>query len=388
MNTTDKVGGRLFVTVSILLPKSASCGQNTDEPIVLGAIFSVTGPAGFLGGPQKKTVKMLVEKVNKAGGVFGRPLEVVIIDDSGKEEKTIDAFSMLVEEKEVLAVMGPSRNGNTMAIKDLASEYGIPLVSCGAHEMIVDPVSPWVFKTAPNESAAIRHIFQHMQNNGISKIAFVYDKTSFGWIGLDQFEKLSPEYGIKIVFEERYDVDATEKDIRSLLNRIRKDDNVQAVANWSILPVQTLVPRLMKEMSMDMPLYHSHMFGNIEWAREADRAVDDVIFPGLRLIIGEELGDRDPRKAGLVEYRKDYESMYESEDASMFGGFAYDAFWLIVNAIREVGPDREKVRAALEKEEFIGVSGHFKMSPEDHHGLDMDSFSMLTVKDGKFTLLK
>ena len=88
-----------------------------------------------------------------------------------------------------------------------------------------------------------------------------------------------------------------------------------------------------------------------------------------------------------MEYKRKYESRYQ-EPVSTFGGHAYDAFWLIVNALKAVGPDRAKIRDYIENtKNFVGTGGIFNFSPEDHNGLDIEAFEMLTVKNGKFTLL-
>jgi branched-chain amino acid transport system substrate-binding protein len=99
------------------------------------------------------------------------------------------------------------------------------------------------------------------------------------------------------------------------------------------------------------------------------------------------LPENHPQKKVLVAYKKAYEARYQ-EDASAFGGYAHDAFAALVKAIGEVGPDREKVRGAIEgMKGFVGTSGVFSFSPADHNGLGMDAFEMVTVKDGKFVLL-
>src|SRR5512133_2759390 len=86
------------------------------EPIKIGAIFSVTGPASFLGEPERNTVKMLEAQINKAGGVLGRPLEVIVYDDETDATKAVTAFDRLVKKDQVVAVVGPSTTGSTLAI--------------------------------------------------------------------------------------------------------------------------------------------------------------------------------------------------------------------------------------------------------------------------------
>jgi len=96
------------------------CAQAADKtPLKLGAIFSVSGKASWLGDPEKKTVLMIVEQVNKAGGVNGYPLEVIVEDDEGLEPKAVNAAEKLINKENVLAILGPSVSGNSLAIKPI-----------------------------------------------------------------------------------------------------------------------------------------------------------------------------------------------------------------------------------------------------------------------------
>ena len=364
-------------------------GADTDsDTIKIGAIFSVTGPASFLGEPEKKTAEMLQEQINAAGGVLGKPLEIIIYDDEGDEAKTQELAKKLLFEDEVVAIIGPSRSGNTMAIKDLMDENKTVLISCAAAEAIVDPVSPWVFKVYQKDSFVARHILQHMQDNGITNIAVLYGNTGFGQEGLKQMKAFAPEYGVSIGYEAHYDPSATEGDFETLLTQVKAGPSLQAVVNWSILPAQSIVPRKMEQLGIGLPLYHSHGFGNIQYARDAGEAAEGVIFPAGRLIAAYELPDGHPHKDVLVNYRSAYEERY-GEDISTFGGHAYDAIYILVNAFKNAGTadDKAALRHAVESLEFPGTGGMYRFSPEDHNGLGMDSLEMLTIRHGGFALL-
>jgi branched-chain amino acid transport system substrate-binding protein len=105
-------------------------------------------------------------------------------------------------------------------------------------------------------------------------------------------------------------------------------------------------------------------------------------------LVADVLPDDHPQKAVLVKYKTDYETKYK-EDASTFGGHAYDALMILVKAIETAGADKEKVRDAIENMQgFVGTGGVFNFSATDHNGLDMDAFEMLTVKDGRFVTYK
>ena len=379
-----------ILTVCLILITAATAvfasGSQEGETVKIGALFAVTGGASFLGAPEARTAEMVVEEINAAGGVDGRKLELVIKDTAGNPEKAISFAKQLIEEDKVVAIIGPSTSGETMQIKDLCESYKTPLISCAAAEAIVDPVASYVFKTPQKDSYVANWIFSTMQDMGISNIGIVGANTGFGNAGLGQLEKYAPEYGINIIAKETYDSSAT--DLTAVLTKLKARD-VEAVVNWSIVPAQSIVPKNMKQLGMDVPLFQSHGFGNIKYAEAAGAAAEGIIFPAGQLLVAEKLPADHPQKEITAAYKSQYEVKF-NEPVSGFGGYAYDGILLIAKAIEiSGGADRDSIRDGLESiTNFAGASGVFNMSPEDHNGLGMNSIEMLTVKDGQFDLYK
>lgn len=375
----------LFLVASLAF--STFAGGVSEEPTTLkiGAIFAVTGGASFLGAPEANTAKMLVDKINADGGIDGRQIELIIKDSAANPEKAISFAKQLIEEDQVLAIIGPSTSGETMQIKELCNEAKVPLVSAAAAEAIVEPVAPYVFKTPQKDSYVVRWIYQTMNERGISKIGVVAANSGFGNAGRGQLEKYAPEFGIEILISESYDRAAT--DLTALLNKV-KAQNVEAVVNWSIVPAQSIIAKNMKQLGMSASLFQSHGFGNIRYVEAAGEAANGIIFPCGRLLVADSLPNSDPQKALLTQYANDYESMF-NEDASTFGGHAYDALMIVVEAIKAGGADRDAIRNEIEKiSSFPGTGGVFNFTAADHNGLGMDSIVMLTVENGEFALLK
>jgi len=349
----------------------------------VGALFAVTGPAAWLGTPERNTAKMIEEEVNAGGGINGHPLEIIIEDTVGDATRTVTAAKKLITKDEVLAIVGPSRSGTTMAVIPIVEEAEIPLISCAAAETIVVPVKRWVFKTPQKDSDAAVKIYEHMKEQGISKIAIITATSGFGDQGRQQLKKLAPESGITIVADETYGPEDT--DMTAQLTKIKARE-VQAVVNWSIVAGQVIVAKNMRQLGMEIPLYQSHGFGNIKYAQTAGEAGEGIIFPCGRLLAVDTLPDDHPQKEVLARYKKEYEAKYQ-EDVSTFGGHAWDGLQLVIEALREVGPDREKIRGYIENtKNFVGTGGVFNFSPEDHSGLTKEAFEMLVVKDRKFVV--
>ena len=355
------------------------------DTIKIGAILAVTGPASFLGAPEAKTLEMMVEDINKKGGIKGSKIELIIKDSGASPEKALSFAKQLIEEDKVLAIIGPSTSGETMKIKSVAEEAKAILISCAAAEVIVNPVAKYVFKTPQMDKHAVMKIFEQMKAMKLSKAGVLSSNTGFGKAGKEQIEKLAPEYGIQIVANEVYDKAAT--DLTAEVTKV-KASGAEAIINWSIEPAQSIVIKNARQIGFKGQIFQSHGFGNIEYVKAAGEAAEGVIFPAGKLLVADTLPNNDPQKAVLIKYKKDYESKFK-EEASTFGGHAYDAMLILTKAIDKANStDKEAVRNAIEGlKGVVGTAGVFNFSAQDHNGLDINAFEMLIVKKGKFAVL-
>jgi branched-chain amino acid transport system substrate-binding protein len=356
----------------------------------IGAIFSVTGGATLLGEPEKKTVQAIVDKVNETGGVNQHQLEVLIEDDESDATKAVSAAQRLINRDQVLAIVGPSTSGSSLAVKPICEQARIPLVSCAAAEAIVTPIeeSKFIFKTPQKDSDVVIKIIDQMSKMGITKMAILSETLPFGQLGRKLLREHAQAKGIEVVGDETYG--PTDTDLAPLIQKIAAAQP-QAVVNWSIVPAQSAVPKEMKRLGMKMPLFQSHGFGNPKYIEAAGDAAEGIIFPAGRLLIVDSLPRNHPQLRTLWTYKYEYENKYGSS-ASTFGGHAYDAIRLVIGALRakqitpkmDVAKARELIRDGIEEtKDWPGTAGRFNMSPTDHTGLDKDdSLEMIYVDKG------
>jgi branched-chain amino acid transport system substrate-binding protein len=382
MKTQKRRGFRhLLVALAVGLTAASGWAQT----IKVGALFAMTGGAANLGLPEARTAKMLVDEINAQGGLLGRKIELTVMDTGGSSEKAVSFARQLIEERRVLAIIGPSTSGETLAIKPLCEENQTILLSCASAEAIVNPVAKWVFKTPQDDKNAAIWIFQTMNTMGIKRVGVVAANTGFGNLGKQQLEKYAPDYGITIAISEIYDSQAT--DLTGVLTKVNAQ-SVEAVVNWSVDPAQSIVAKNMRQLGMKQTLFQSHGFGNIHYVEAAGLAAEGIIFPCGRLTIADYLPDSHPQKKLLVEYKNAYEKQF-NDPVSTFGGHAYDALLILTEGIKKAGKvDPAAVRDAIESLTVAGTAGTFRMSPTNHNGLDMTAFEMQTVKNGKFVPLK
>ena len=368
-----------YCTLSLFI--SLTSFSYAAEPYKVGAVFAITGPAAWLGEPERNSVKMLQEEINAQGGINGHPLELVIEDTVGEETRAVLAVNKLINKDNVLAIVGPSRSGTTMAVIPIVEKAQVPLVSCASAQEIVTPVKKWVFKTAQNDSDGVIKIYEKMKEMNLSKVAIISSTDGYGMEGRKHLKRFAPEMGITVVADETYGPKDT--DMTAQLTKVKGTD-AQAIVNWSIVPGQTTVIKNRRQLVMTIQLFQSPGFGNIKYAQAAGDSAEGLLFPALRLLMVDALPKDHPQKAILTKYKKDYESQFKS-DVTTFGGHAYDALSLVVAALKAVGPDRAKIRDHIENtKNFVGTGGVFNYSPEDHVGLHKDALEIYTVKNGAF----
>ena len=357
------------------------------EPIKVGAFLSITGPAAFLGDPENKTLELYIEKINAAGGVLGRKLQLVSYDSAGDAEKARTFAKRLIEQDKVDVIVGGSTTGETMAVVPLAEAAQIPFISLAGAVVIVEPVKKWVFKTPHTDRMACEKIFVDMQARKMSKVALISGPGGFDKSMRAECLNVAKKHGIEVVADETYG--AGDTDMTAQLTKIKNAPGVQAVLNPGFGQGPAIVTKNYRQIGITLPLYQSHGVASKQFIELAGGAAEGVRLPAAALLVAESLPASDAQKSVVVNYKREYESRFKS-DVSTFGGHAYDGLMLAVDAMKKAGgTDKAKVRDALEGTRgYMGTAGVVNMSASDHMGLDLTAFRMLDVKGGNWVLAK
>jgi branched-chain amino acid transport system substrate-binding protein len=362
---------------------------NPPAPYKIGAIFAVTGANSPLGTPEKQTVEMMVEQINGKGGVNGRPIQVIVYDNKSDATEAVTLAKKLIEQDNVLAIIGPSGSGDSTAIIETVTKAEIPLITCAASDAITKPVADrkWVFSTPQLSSLAVEEIITHLTQGGIKKVALLTDSNAFGSTGRDALLAALPKVSIAIAADEKYNM--TDTDMTAQVTKIKGTD-AQAVICWGTNPGPAIIAKNMKQLAVTLPLYNSHGIANLSFITLAGEAANGVMFPAGKLLVADQLPDADPQKVVLLQYKKDFEAKYGAGNANTFGGHAYDALNMVVKALGSAGADKAKIRDYIENniKNFAGTGGVFNMSPTDHNGLTKEAFEMIKIVDQKWTWLK
>ncbi|MDD5711139.1 MAG: ABC transporter substrate-binding protein [Smithellaceae bacterium] len=380
------MGKIIFKTLSVLCLMLAMASVTVAaEPIKVGALFSVTGPASFLGEPERNTAVMVVDKINKAGGIKGRKVSLIVYDTQGDATKAVQAATRLIKDDKVVAIIGPSTTGDTMAVIPIVEKEGIPMISCAAGIKITDPAKKWVFKTAQNDNLAVQRIYEYLKTQGIKRVALLTVSDSFGSSGREQLKGLAKSYGVDIAADETYGPKDT--DMTAQLTKIRGSE-AKAIICWGTNPGPAIVARNVKQLGITLPLIMSHGVSSKKFIELAGDASAGIIIPSGHVIVADQLPGSDPQKKALMSYVKEYQARYKAE-GDHFGGHAWDAMTLVKMALERGAATPAAIRAQLEKtRNYNGIGGIFNFSPTDHAGLTKDAFVMVTIKNGDWVLIK
>jgi branched-chain amino acid transport system substrate-binding protein len=358
--------------------------SHAQQPIRIGAVLSVSGPASFLGEPQKRTLEMLAGQINVAGGLGGRKIELVIYDDGGDANAARLFASRLIDQDNIVAMVGGSTTGTTMAMLPAFDEAEIPFVSMAGALQVIQPVKKWVFKTPQTDTMACEKIFSDLKSRGFSKIALVFGTDGFGRSMRDQCVGVASKYGVSVVHEESFG--PRDSDMTPQLTNVKGKKDVQAVVVPSIGQAPAILVRNYKQLGITLPLYVSHGVASKEFITLSEGGAEGARLPVPALLVGANLASDDKQRQPVLAYTEAYEK-YASQPVSAFGGFMHDGFLMVVEAIKRTGSaEPAKIRDGLETtKDFVGVNGIYSMTASDHMGLDLTGFRMVEIKNGNWS---
>ena len=377
---------RFIATAGLGLVALISAGHQASAQIKIGSVLSVTGPASFLGDPEKRTLEMYVDEINAKGGVNGQKLQLVVYDDGGSADNARTFATRLIEEDKIFAMVGGSTTGATLAMIPVFEDAKIPFISLAGAIQIVDPVRSWVFKTPHTDKMACEKIFTDLKTRKLTTIALISGTDAFGKSMRDQCVAVAPKAGITIAIEESYG--PRDSDMTPQLTNIKNKAGVLAVVNPGFGQGPAIVTRNYRQLGITLPLYQSHGVASKQFIDLAGPAAEGVRLPAAALLIADKLPTGDPQKPVVVNYSRTYQQK-TGQAVSTFGGHAYDGLMILVQAMeRAKSADKAKVRDEIEKtKDYIGTGGIVNMSKTDHMGLDQSAFHMLEIKGGDWTLI-
>jgi branched-chain amino acid transport system substrate-binding protein len=361
--------------------------EATGEPYRIGAVLSLSGPYAGLGEPEKNAIEMEVEAINAAGGINGRPIEVIIEDDATDEAQSVSATTKLIEQDEVLAIMGATGTGQSMAMRGDINRAMIPQVSLGGGTVITGEFDPLVFQTPWSNTLVVPFLWSYLQDQGVTKVALISDSGGFGKDGVAVIEGATADYGIEIVANETFNPGDT--DMSAQLTKIKGTD-AEALVMWSAGAEAATVLQNADQLQLGMPIYGSHGNARMELIDGAGEAAEGFIFPAGKILLPEAYGEGTEGYDVATDFIDRYTEEF-GEAPNTFAGHAYDAIHIIAEAMMTLDEDftPEELRDAIEGTSgLVAIGGTFTFSPDDHNGLTESDLVLYEVSGGEWVLVE
>lgn len=362
------------------------------EPIKLGAFFALSGPAAHIGTPTKLVADMVVDQINKGGGINGRPIELIVGDTESDPAKAATIAKKFIFTDKVAAIIGPTSTAEGMNVKKIVEEASVPtFMTVGGDPVIMGGEKlgsfNYVFKSPQRSSTAVKKLFGYLKDKKLTKVGLLTASDAFGKDGLVWLEKLAPDFGITFVAKESFGPSDT--DMTAQLTKIKNADP-QALVVWTIGPAGAIVAKNKAQLGIKVPLFQCHGQPDPKYIELAGKASEGDRMPATKLMAAAQLPDSDPQKKVIQEFIRLYKDVYHYDNQfpiNTHSGYAWDAIYIVTNAMKKAGTDPKALRNAIEQTQgYVGVSGIYNLTPEDHNGLGVDSMVMVQVKDGKFVL--
>jgi branched-chain amino acid transport system substrate-binding protein len=360
-------------------------GGSEDGPIKIGVNIELSGPAAVQGTAYQNAVQMVANQINADGGVDGRELELIIRDNKSDPTEALQVTKQMVENEEVVAIVGGGSSPTTMSTIEYVQSAEIPIVSMGSSDAIVNPADEraWVFKVPAGTDMVVDVILEEFEKEGITKVGFISVDNPYGDAGLQAFTNNAPDAGIEVVGTEKFQ--ATDKDYTSIVTKLTGQDP-EAIVVWAIPPGAGIVAQNVAASGFDGPVYYDPGAGAELFIRGAGEAAEGARLVHPAVLVADQVQGA-ANQEEMTTFHQAYTEAYG--EYSGFASYGADALGMIVQAIEESGStDSQAIRDALETMEYTGVTGVYTMSAEDHSALDPEALVMVTVENGEWKLLE
>ncbi|MCL4249748.1 MAG: ABC transporter substrate-binding protein [Anaerolineae bacterium] len=372
--------GVLLLLVALLSIAFTGYAQE-GEPIKIAAGYGITGGMSSLDEPGSNGAMLAADEINAAGGVLGRPLELIVRDSQTEPDTTAQIARQFIEEDQVVAGMGFNDSDSALAFAPIFQEAGIPFITAGATSpRLPDQIGDFMF-LAPfgdNTQAAVAAEYS-FENFGDTAYLLINEGSEFTRLLAGFFKARFEELGGTIVLQDSYELDAT--DFSAQITRVRALAEQPAFYFVSALP-QDIGPvaRQMRDAGLTNPIVSGDGADTPLLLEVGGDAANDVYFT-THALMNAELGTE-----RVQAFIAAYNEAYGRDPENAFAALGYDAVYLLADAIERAGStDAEAIQQALmETEGFAGVTG--TVSYAEGSRVPQKAVTMIHVMDEQFTL--
>ena len=355
------------------------------EPIRFGWLTALTGANSSPGVGFNRGVLYAANKINAAGGVNGRMIEVITRDSSGDPAKSVNGATELAANVKVHAVFGPVNSGEALATTPIFTRFKVPSLGICVMDVLIDPVKfPNAFRLSPNNTQwddATRHYILNVLK--AKKVAVLGDNTGYGTTATAASVASFKKDGAEVVYNEV--IDANAQDVAPNFIHAR-DAGAQAIACWSDsagLDARMMNARGRIGWDVVMAGHPALSSGDVLHLLEKPEYWNKVYAVGYRSCSYDANGKLPPRSAAFVEELKGKVQLQDTLLWWVTAGF--DAVTLVAEAVQKTGStDSDKIIAywnGLSK--WPGLYGTYHFTPKEHNGYPTEDVVMSAANSNR-----
>jgi len=376
----------LAVPATLMLALLVACaptapGGGPNDPIKIGAILSTTGAIAGLGTDELVGAQMFVEDINGKGGINGRQIQLIHIDDESKPENATSAAKRLIQQDNVLASIGPSSAIVSASTAPIFLENKVPDVSAIGD---FGPLNPYLFSLFPitGQGAIATDI---VKQRNLTKFGVIVQA---GPLAESTRRTTTPDFEKLMQMVAYEQVQPTDTDLTPVLAKIRSA-GAEMVLNPMTGQQAALAARNFKQINYQGVLVVTAQNANAAFIDLVSEAADVTNVIGTKIFIYQDLPDSDPSKAVLTDFANKFTAK-TGRPATLVANVGWDMMLSLTEAIKTAGTDREKIREALENQKGLKtLTGTINRSAEDHNGMNADWILMgIDAVNKRFVLKK
>ncbi|PZA13303.1 branched-chain amino acid ABC transporter substrate-binding protein [Rhodopseudomonas palustris] len=375
------------IAVALALPGLSGAALAETNEITIGITVTTTGPAAALGIPERNALEFVPKEIG------GHPLKVIVLDDGGDPTAATTNARRFVTESKADVIMGSSVTPPTVAVSNVANEAQVPHIAL-APLPITPERAKWSVAMPQPIPIMGKVLYEHMKKHGIKTVGYIGYSDSYGDLWFNDLKKQGEAMGLKVVAEERFARPDTSVAGQVLKLVAANPDAILVGASGTAaaLPQTSLRDRGYKGL-----IYQTHGAASMDFIRIAGKAAEGVIMASGPVMDPEDQPDSALTKKPGLELNTAYEAKYGPNSRSQFAAHSFDAFKVLERvvpvALKTAKPGtqefRDAIRKALITEKDIAASqGVYSFTETDRYGLDDRSRILLTVKDGKYVMVK
>lgn len=361
-------------------PAGKQAAENK-APILIGVHGAFSGQSADLGIPMRGGIEIAIQEVNAAGGINGRSLEYTAIDDEALPEKAVNAVQKLINRDKVIAIIGGSNSGTTMATSKVSEKSKVvQLGPNGVNKKITSTGNPYMFRVCEVDYDSAEYLVNQALKL-YTKPAIVHDNAGFGMGGRDALLAAFKKIGVQPVAVESYPMNAS--DMTPVVANLKKA-GADVVMFWGLGADGALFFKTMNDMNVKLPVYSHDGLFMASAQRLGKQYMEGVIVQSPY--------DYDNPKA--IEVMNAYEKKFGNRPHTQTVTQAYDAVMLLAQALKQTGGEGgDKLRDALESiKEYRGASGKagvtMSYGPGKRDPFDGDYHNLYQFKGGKWVKIK